>query len=63
MISLKDCMTVAHKENGDSIEKCYDIMTEQIKFSDLIDSSRNANQREYDEIANMKYNELVEKLY
>jgi hypothetical protein len=63
MISLKDCMTVSHKENGDSIEKCYDIMTEQIKFSDLIDSSRNANQREYDEIAKIKYNELVEKLY
>jgi len=43
MVALKDHMTVAHKENGDPLEKCYDIMTEQIKFTDLIDSSRNVN--------------------
>lgn len=34
---LKDCMTVQHRENGEHIENCFDIMTEQIKFTDLLD--------------------------
>lgn len=55
-------MSAEQKENGEHIEKCFDIMTQNIKFTDLIDQGRVSAQREYDEVIEIKKEDLLNKL-
>ena len=47
---------------GDPIEKCFDIMTQNIKFTDLLDVARTAQLREYDEVIQIKKSDLLVRL-
>ena len=61
-ISLRDFISPASREMGDPIEKCFDIMTQNIKFTDLLDVARTAQLREYDEVIQIKKSDLLVRL-
>jgi dynein heavy chain len=58
---LRGCLTKKHEEAGEQVEHALDIMTEHIRFTDLLDP--NKRNREYDEVSKNRYSDLVQKLY
>lgn len=59
---LRRSLTDRHKENNEHVENALDVMTEHIRFSDLLDTSKKAEDRQYDEVLNERYKELISKL-
>lgn len=60
--SLKSCLTKQDIELGTHVEHAISLMTQSIRFTDLLDSSKKVDSREYDEVSHEKYPELLAKL-